>query len=79
MQASNHLERSGPVSVLEMGLVFGCVSMCQFVLVCVVFVVLLLPSMRWLLCGGDSSKKKKTTSVISEKSRERIFHHYGLN
>ena len=29
------------MSVLEMGVVFGCVSMCQSVLVCVVFVVLL--------------------------------------
>ena len=28
VQASCHLERSGPVSVLEMGDVFGCVSMC---------------------------------------------------
>ena len=28
------------MSVLEMGVAFGCVSTCQFVLVCVVFVVL---------------------------------------
>ena len=44
---------------------------CQFVLVCVVFVVLLVASvfasMRWLSCGGDGSKKKnKTKSVISK-------------
>ena len=53
--------------------VFGCVSMCQYVLVCVsmcwyvlvcvVFVVLLvasvLASMRWLLCGGDGSEEKR--------------------
>ena len=49
---------------------FVCVSMCQYVSVCVVFVVLLvasvLASMRWLLCGGDGSKKTKTTSVITE-------------
>ena len=63
VQASCHLEWSGSVSVLEMGDVFVCVSMRQYVLVCVVFVVLLvasvLASMRWQLCGGDSSKKKK--------------------
>ena len=29
------------MSVLEMGVVSGCVGMCQFVSVCVVFVVLL--------------------------------------
>ena len=28
MQASRHLERSGPVSVLEMGDVLVCVGMC---------------------------------------------------
>ena len=49
---------------------FVCVSVCQYVSVCVVFVVLLvasvLASLRWLLCGGDGSKKTKTTSVITE-------------
>ena len=63
------------MSVLEMGDVFACVSMCQHALVCVVFVVLLvssvLASMRWQLCGGDGSKKTK--SVIAEKSCEGIF------
>ena len=38
-----------------------------------------LPSMSWLLCGDDGSKKTKTTSVISKKSRERIYPHYGFN
>ena len=44
--------------------VFGCVWLCEHVLLCVVFVVLLvasvLASMRWLLCGGDGSKKTKS-------------------
>ena len=47
---------------------FVCVSLCQYVSVCVVFVVLLvasvLASMRWLLCRGDGSKEK---SVVTEK------------
>ena len=42
--------------------VFVCVWLCQYVLLCVVCVVLLvasvLVSMRWLLCGGDGSKKE---------------------
>ena len=67
-----------PVSVLEMGVVF---SMCLYVLVCVVFVVLLvasvLASMCWLLCGG-TVQKKKTRSVTAKKS-DRIYRHYGLN
>ena len=57
-----------------------CGSMCQYVVVCVVFVVLLvasmLPSMRWLLCGGDGSKKKDICNY-RKMSRERIFH-YGF-
>ena len=60
-----------------MGDVFVCVGMCQYVSVCVVFVVLLvasvLASMRWLLSGGDGSKKTKTTSVITEKYPARKF------
>ena len=43
--------------------VFGCVWLCLYVSVCVVFVVLLvasvLASVRWLLCGGDGSKNEK--------------------
>ena len=64
--------------------VFGCVSMCYYVIVCVVFVVLLvasvLPSMRWLLCGDDGSKKKtKTKSVIPKKYPARELLQYGFN
>ena len=62
---------------------FGCVSMCQYVSVCVVFVVLLvasvLASMRWLLCGGDGSKKTKTTSAITEKYPAREFYPLRFN
>ena len=53
------------VLCLEMGdeIVFGCVWLCLFVSVCVVFVMLLvasvLASMRWLLCGGDGSEEKR--------------------
>ena len=53
-----------------------CVSMCQYVSVCVVFVVLLvasvLASMRWLLCGGDGSKDKNDICNY-KKSSERNF------
>ena len=49
-----------------MGVVF---TMCQYVLLCVVFVVLLvasvLASMRWLLCGGDGSKKKDQNEICN--------------
>ena len=61
-----------PVSVLEMSVVFGCVlvvfgyvSMCQYVIVCVsvcclrCWVASVLASMGWLLCAGDGSKKKR--------------------
>ena len=62
--------------------VLECVSMCKYVLVCVVFVVLLvasvLASMRWLLCGGDGSKEKKTLSVITEKYPAREFFHHSF-
>ena len=58
-----------------MGVVF---SMCQYVLICAVFVVLLvasvLASMRWLLCGGDGSKKKKNDICnYRKKNREGFF------
>ena len=55
-----------------------CVSVCLYVLVCVVFVASVLASMRWLLCGGDRSKKTKTTSVITEKYPARELFHYSL-
>ena len=62
--------------------VLVCVSICQYVLVCVVFVVLLvasvLASMRWLLCGGDGSKKNDIYNY-RKKSSERIYLHYGFN
>ena len=50
---------------------------CQYVLVCVVFVVLLvasaLASMRWLLCGGDGSKEKRNLATSCPmKSAPRI-------
>ena len=65
-----------------MGDVCVSVSMCQYVSVCVVFVLLLvasvLASMRWLLCGGDGSKKTITTSVITKKIPTKEFCHYGL-
>ena len=60
--------------------VFGGVSMCQCVLVCVVFLVLLvasvLASVRWLLCGGDGSKKEKRKNDacnFKKMSHERTF------
>ena len=64
-----------------------CGSKWQYVVACVVFVVLLvasvLASMRWLLCGGDGSKKREKNDVCNFKtkkmSRERIYLHYGFN
>ena len=60
--------------------VFGCVSMCQHVIVCVsvyclrCWVASVLASMSWLLCAGDGLKK--TTSVIrKKKKREGFFYH----
>ena len=52
--------------------VFGCVSMCLYVMICVVFVVL--PSMRWLLCGDDGSKKDLNDICnFRQISREEFF------
>ena len=49
--------------------VFGCVSVCWYVSVCVVFDVL--PSMRRLLCGGDGSKKRNLQK--QKETREGMF------
>ena len=58
-----------------MGVVSVCVSVCQYVSVCVVFVVLLvasvLASMRWLLCGGDGSKKEENEICNFKKNSPR--------
>ena len=65
VQTSCHLERSGHVSVLEMGDVFvsGCVWLCLVVLVRVVFVVLLvasvLASMRGCCAVVTVQKEKR--------------------
>ena len=59
-----------------MGVVFGCVSMCQSVLVCVVFVVLLVAvdvlAVVW-------RKKKNDVCNFKKMSRERIYLHYDFN
>ena len=56
--------------------------MCNYVLVCVVFVVLLVASvlalMRWLLCGGDGSKKNDICNY-RKIPRANFFYQYGFN
>ena len=85
VQASCHLEWSGPVSVLEMEkclkdvtvrCVFVRVGMHWFVMSCVVIVVVvvllvasMLASMRWLLCG----EKRGLTSMTVPKKKKRYL------
>ena len=65
--------------------VFGCVSICQYVIVCdrvcclrcVVGCVSVGVDALALLCGVDGSKEK-TTSVTPEKYHAREFFHYGF-
>ena len=61
--------------------VLVCVSMWQYVVVCVVVVVLLvasvLASMRWLLCGGDETKKNEICNSKKYPARE-FYLHYGF-